>query len=106
MATPALPALSTRTHLQQLEAESIHVLREVVAGIESPVMLYSIGKDSAVRVRLAQKAFFPGKLPFPLLDVDNTWMFRVMIYFRVQFVKDYGFELPWCTRTASRRPRA
>jgi sulfate adenylyltransferase subunit 2 len=86
-------APSTLTHLQQLEAESIHVIREVVAEIESPVMLYSIGKDSAVMVRLAQKAFSPGKLPFPLLHVDTTWKFRDMITFRDRFVKENGFEL-------------
>jgi sulfate adenylyltransferase subunit 2 len=84
---------STLTHLQQLEAESIHVIREVAAEIESPVMLYSIGKDSAVMVRLAQKAFFPGKLPFPLLHVDTTWKFREMITFRDRFVRENGFEL-------------
>jgi sulfate adenylyltransferase subunit 2 len=72
---------STLTHLRQLEAESIHILREVVAEFENPVMLYSIGKDSAVMLRLAQKAFYPGKLPFPLLHVDTTWKFRAMIEF-------------------------
>jgi sulfate adenylyltransferase subunit 2 len=84
---------STLTHLQQLEAESIHVIREVAAEFENPVMLYSIGKDSAVMVRLAQKAFFPGKLPFPLLHVDTTWKFREMIAFRDRFVRENGFEL-------------
>jgi sulfate adenylyltransferase subunit 2 len=84
---------STLTHLRQLEAESIHVIREVAAEIESPVMLYSIGKDSAVMVRLAQKAFFPGKLPFPLLHVDTTWKFREMVTFRDRFVRENGFEL-------------
>jgi sulfate adenylyltransferase subunit 2 len=81
------------THLKQLEAESIHILREVVAEFENPVMLYSIGKDSAVMVRLAQKAFHPGKLPFPLLHVDTTWKFRDMIAFRDEFVRKNGFEL-------------
>ena len=81
------------THLQQLEAESIHILREVAAEFENPVMLYSIGKDSAVMVRLAQKAFSPGKLPFPLLHVDTTWKFREMITFRDAFVRKNGFEL-------------
>ena len=66
---------ATLTHLQRLEAESIHIFREVVAECENPVMLYSVGKDSAVMLRLAQKAFFPGKLPFPLLLVDTTWKF-------------------------------
>ena len=70
------------THLKQLEAESIHIIREVAAEFENPVMLYSIGKDSSVMVRLAQKAFYPGPLPFPLLHVDTTWKFREMIEFR------------------------
>jgi sulfate adenylyltransferase subunit 2 len=81
------------THLEQLEAESIHIIREVAAEFENPVMLYSIGKDSAVMVRLAEKAFHPGKLPFPLLHVDTTWKFRDMIAFRDQFCKDHGFDL-------------
>ncbi len=81
------------THLEQLEAESIHILREVVAEFDNPVMLYSIGKDSAVMVRLAQKAFHPGKLPFPLLHIDTTWKFREMIAFRDAFCRDHGFEL-------------
>ena len=80
-------------HLRHLEAESIHVLREVVAEFENPVMLYSIGKDSSVMVRLAQKAFHPGKLPFPLLHVDTTWKFKEMISFRDEFCKKSGFEL-------------
>ena len=70
------------THLKQLEAESIHIIREVVAEFEKPVMLYSIGKDSAVMLHLALKAFYPGKPPFPLLHVDTTWKFREMIKFR------------------------
>ncbi|EYF00100.1 sulfate adenylyltransferase subunit CysD [Chondromyces apiculatus] len=81
------------THLQQLEAESIHILREVVAEFENPVMLYSIGKDSAVMLRLAEKAFYPGKLPFPLLHVDTTWKFREMIAFRDEMRRKLGFEL-------------
>ncbi|MFA5517333.1 MAG: sulfate adenylyltransferase subunit CysD [Desulfuromonadales bacterium] len=81
------------THLQQLEAESIHVLREVAAEFENPVMLYSIGKDSAVMLHLARKAFFPGKIPFPLLHVDTTWKFREMIEFRDRMARDCGFEL-------------
>jgi sulfate adenylyltransferase subunit 2 len=81
------------THLEQLEAESIHILREVVAEFDNPVMLYSIGKDSAVMVRLAQKAFHPGKLPFPLLHIDTTWKFRDMISFRDEFCRKNGFEL-------------
>src|SRR5689334_20780913 len=72
----------TLTHLRALEAESIHIIREVAAEFARPVMLYSIGKDSSVMLRLAQKAFFPGKLPFPLLHVDTTFKFREMIEFR------------------------
>ena len=82
-----------RTHLQQLEAESIHIIREVFAEFEKPVMLYSIGKDSAVMVRLAQKAFYPGRVPFPLLHVDTTWKFRDMISFRDKFCRDHNLEL-------------
>jgi sulfate adenylyltransferase subunit 2 len=81
------------THLRALEAESIHILREVVAEFARPVMLYSIGKDSSVMVRLAQKAFFPGKLPFPLLHVDTTYKFREMIEFRDRFTREIGAEL-------------
>src|SRR5213079_2225138 len=80
-------------HLRALEAESIHILREVVAEFAKPVMLYSIGKDSSVMVRLAQKAFYPGKLPFPLLHVDTTYKFREMIEFRDRFTKEIGAEL-------------
>ena len=72
------------THLKQLEAESIHIIREVAAEFRNPVMLYSIGKDSSVMLHLALKAFFPGKLPFPLLHVDTTWKFKEMIEFREQ----------------------
>jgi sulfate adenylyltransferase subunit 2 len=81
------------THLQQLEAESIHIMREVVAETERPVMLYSIGKDSAVMLHLAMKAFYPSKLPFPLLHVDTTWKFREMIAFRDKIVAQYGLNL-------------
>jgi sulfate adenylyltransferase subunit 2 len=81
------------THLRALEAESIHILREVVAEFAKPVMLYSIGKDSSVMVRLAQKAFHPGKLPFPLLHVDTTYKFREMIEFRDRFTREIGAEL-------------
>src|SRR5437763_12313302 len=88
------------THLRALEAESIHILREVVAEFAKPVMLYSIGKDSSVMVRLAQKAFYPGKLPFPLLHVDTTWKFKEMITFRDEFVRQNGFELLVHTNTA------
>ncbi|WP_028536271.1 sulfate adenylyltransferase subunit CysD [Paludibacterium yongneupense] len=82
-----------QTHLKQLEAESIHIIREVVAEFENPVMLYSIGKDSAVMLHLAMKAFFPGKPPFPLLHVDTTWKFREMIAFRDKMVKKLGLKL-------------
>ena len=81
------------THLQKLEAESIHVFREVVATCENPVMLWSIGKDSAVLLHLALKAFYPAKLPFPLLHVDTTWKFREMIEFRDRRAKELGFDL-------------
>jgi sulfate adenylyltransferase subunit 2 len=81
------------THLKQLEAESIQIIREVAAEFQNPVMLYSIGKDSSVMVRLAQKAFFPGRLPFPLLHVDTTWKFRAMTEFRDRFCRENGFNL-------------
>jgi sulfate adenylyltransferase subunit 2 len=81
------------THLQRLEAESIFILREVAAECEKPVLLYSIGKDSAVLLHLAQKAFFPSKLPFPLLHVDTTWKFREMISFRDSVAKQEGISL-------------
>ena len=80
-------------HIQQLEAESIHIIREVAAEFERPVMLYSIGKDSSVMLRLAQKAFAPAKLPFPLLHVDTTWKFKDMIRFRDETAKRLGLEL-------------
>jgi sulfate adenylyltransferase subunit 2 len=85
--------VSTSSHLRQLEAESIYLFREVVAECENPVMLYSIGKDSSVLLHLARKAFFPSKLPFPLLHVDTTWKFREMIEFRGKIVADYDLEL-------------
>ncbi|HLF98502.1 MAG TPA: sulfate adenylyltransferase subunit CysD [Methylococcaceae bacterium] len=81
------------THLKQLEAESIHIIREVAAEFENPVMLYSIGKDSAVMLQLAMKAFYPGKPPFPLLHVDTTWKFREMIQFRDRLAHDLGLDL-------------
>lgn len=81
------------THLKQLEAESIHIIREVAAEFEKPVMLYSIGKDSAVMLQLALKAFAPGKLPFPLLHVDTTWKFKEMITFRDALAKKLGLDL-------------
>ncbi|HET8808351.1 MAG TPA: sulfate adenylyltransferase subunit CysD [Methylophaga sp.] len=81
------------THLKQLEAESIHIMREVAAEFENPVMLYSIGKDSAVMLHLAMKAFAPGKPPFPLMHIDTTWKFQEMIKFRDQRAKDLGLDL-------------
>ncbi|MFQ5585316.1 MAG: sulfate adenylyltransferase subunit CysD [Thermodesulfobacteriota bacterium] len=81
------------THLKQLEAESIYIIREVVAEFDNPVMLYSIGKDSSVLVHLALKAFYPAKPPFPLLHVDTTWKFRDMIEFRDRFCRENGLDL-------------
>ncbi|MEO1884592.1 MAG: sulfate adenylyltransferase subunit CysD, partial [Methylococcales bacterium] len=81
------------THLKQLEAESIHIIREVAAEFDKPVMLYSIGKDSAVMLHLAMKAFYPAKPPFPLMHVDTQWKFKEMIQFRDQLVKKLGLEL-------------
>jgi sulfate adenylyltransferase subunit 2 len=86
-------AIPTLDHLRALEAESIHILREVVAEFERPVMLYSIGKDSSVMLRLAQKAFYPGPIPFPLLHVDTTYKFQEMITFRDEFTKSVGARL-------------
>lgn len=83
----------TLTHLKQLEAESIHIIREVAAEFENPVMLYSIGKDSAVMLHLAKKAFAPGKPPFALMHVDTTWKFKEMISFRDNQVKELGWDL-------------
>jgi sulfate adenylyltransferase subunit 2 len=83
----------TLTHLQRLESESIHILREVVAECERPVMLYSIGKDSAVMLRLAQKAFYPAPPPFPLLHVDTTWKFRDMYALRERMARELGMQL-------------
>ncbi len=85
--------MTALSHLQRLEAESIHILREVVAEAKKPVMLYSIGKDSAVMLHLAMKAFYPAKPPFPLLHVDTTWKFREMIAFRDTTAKALGLEL-------------
>ncbi|HEX7001838.1 MAG TPA: sulfate adenylyltransferase subunit CysD, partial [Trueperaceae bacterium] len=81
------------SHLRQLEAESIHIMREVAAECENPVMLYSIGKDSSVMLHLALKAFYPGKPPFPLLHVDTTWKFKDMISFRDRRAREVGMEL-------------
>ncbi|MDB2477578.1 phosphoadenosine phosphosulfate reductase family protein, partial [Alphaproteobacteria bacterium] len=81
------------THLQQLEAESIEIMREVVAQAENPVMLYSVGKDSAAMLHLAKKAFFPSPPPFPLLHVDTTWKFQEMYKLREKAAKEAGMEL-------------
>jgi sulfate adenylyltransferase subunit 2 len=81
------------THLKELEAEAIHIIREVAAEFENPVMLYSIGKDSSVMVRLAEKAFFPGKVPFPLMHIDSKWKFREMIEFRDSYTKEKNWDL-------------
>jgi len=81
------------THLKQLEAESIHIIREVAAEFEKPVMLYSIGKDSAVMLHLTRKAFFPAKPPFPLMHVDTTWKFKEMIEFRDNMMNELGWDL-------------
>jgi sulfate adenylyltransferase subunit 2 len=91
---PSMTADPARlTHLQRLEAESIHIMREVVAECERPVMLYSMGKDSAVMLRLAAKAFFPARPPFPLLHVDTTWKFRAMYEMRERAAREHGMEL-------------
>lgn len=81
------------SHLKQLEAEAIHIIREVAAEFDRPVMLYSIGKDSSVMLRLAQKAFYPDKIPFPLMHVDTKWKFREMIEFRERMCREIGFDL-------------
>ncbi len=81
------------SHLKELETEAIHIIREVVAEFENPVMLYSIGKDSSVMVRLAEKAFAPGKVPFPLMHIDSKWKFAEMIEFRDAYAKEYGWNL-------------
>ena len=88
-----MTAQNALTHLRQLEAESIHIIREVVAEFEKPVMLYSIGKDSSVMLHLVRKAFYPAKPPFPLLHIDTTFKFRQMIEFRDRLARDYGLDL-------------
>jgi len=99
MSTVAVSPESTTTaalrldHLRALEAESLHIMREVVAEFERPVMLYSIGKDSSVLLRLAQKAFYPGPIPFPLLHIDTTYKFREMIEFRDRMAQEVGARL-------------
>lgn len=92
--SPSDPSdLPQLTHLKRLEAESIHIMREVVATFDKPVMLYSIGKDSSVMLHLARKAFHPGRLPFPLMHIDTTWKFQDMYAFRKRMVAEHGFEL-------------
>lgn len=86
-------AIPTVTHLKQLEAESIHIFREVAAEFDNPVMLYSVGKDSSVLLHLARKAFAPGKIPFPLLHVDTTWKFHEMIEFRDKIAQKHDLDL-------------
>lgn len=92
-ASAQIPPATSLTHLQRLEAESIHILREVVANADNPVMLYSVGKDSAVMLHLAKKAFYPAPPPFPLLHVDTTWKFRAMYELREKAAKDAGMDL-------------
>lgn len=81
------------TNLRELEAEAIHIIREVAAEFENPVMLYSVGKDSSVMVRLAEKAFYPGKVPFPLMHIDSKWKFKEMVEFRDQYAKENNWDL-------------
>lgn len=81
------------SHLKELEAEAIHIIREVAAEFENPVMLYSIGKDSSVMVRLAEKAFYPGKVPFPLMHIDSKWKFKEMVEFRDNYAKENNWDL-------------
>src|SRR5437868_5439480 len=88
-----LSHVSTLSHLRQLEAESIHIMREVVAECQRPVLLYSIGKDSSALLRLAQKAFYPGPIPFPLLHIDTGYKFREMVEFRDRYTAELGVKL-------------
>ncbi len=81
------------TNLRELEAEAIHIIREVAAEFSNPVMLYSIGKDSSVMVRLAEKAFYPGKVPFPLMHIDSKWKFKEMVEFRDHYAKEKDWDL-------------
>ena len=99
--SPAATVTRRLDHLRALEAESIHIIREVVAEFERPVMLYSIGKDSSVLLRLAQKAFHPAPIPFPLLHVDTTYKFREMIEFRDWYAAEVGATLIVHTNTAA-----
>ena len=94
---------STLSQLKQLEAESIHIFRDAVSQAQNPILLYSIGKDSSVLVRLAQKAFYPGRLPFKLLHIDSTWKFREMIAFRDRFCAEQGLDLTVHSNEQGRR---
>ena len=96
MTVLTLPDELRLTHLKQLETEAIHIMREVVAQFERPVMLYSIGKDSSVLLHLARKAFFPGPLPFPLFHYDTKWKYGEIIKFRDRIVQEMGLELISC----------
>src|SRR6202167_4019724 len=93
MNSTVAPVASRLTHLKRLEAESIHIMREVAAEFRNPVMLYSIGKDSSAMLHVARKAFYPAKPPFPLLHVDTTWKFREMIAFRDRTAAQVGMDL-------------
>ena len=95
--------MSDMTHLDELEAEAIYIMREVVAECEKPVMLYSIGKDSSVMLHLALKAFYPEKPPFPFLHVNTTWKFKEMIEFRDKIAEKYGLDMSTLMRTGLRR---
>ena len=97
------PLLGAAPHLRQLEAESIHIIREVAAECRNPVFLYSIGKDSSVMLRLAQKAFYPAPIPFPLLHIDTGWKFQQMIAHRDAMAARHGLELIVHTNEAARR---
>ena len=98
--------VSTFSHLRQLEAESIHIMREVAAECQRPVLLYSIGKDSSVLLRLAQKAFHPGAIPFPLLHIDTGYKFKEMIEFRDRYTAELGVRLIVHTNTRGARRKA
>ena len=103
MIETTMTATTHPAHLKALEAESIHILREVAAQAARPVLLYSIGKDSSVLLHLTRKAFFPAKPPFPLLHIDTTWKFRDMISFRDATVKRFGFDLRVHTNPEGKR---
>src|SRR6202000_2257199 len=96
-----LPLVGAFSHLRQLEAESIHIMREVAAECQNPVLLYSIGKDSSVLLRLAQKAFYPGSIPFPLLHIDTGYKFKEMIEFRDRYTSELGVRLIVHTNTTA-----